>query len=267
MKPPMKTPDTVVLIHGLWVTPSAWKSWVNRLEARGLRVLTPTWPRMDHSVKALRADPSLVAGLGVAEVVHHHAKLIANLDRPPIIIGHSLGGLVTEQLLGRGLGAAGVAINPGPSKGVYRVPLDQLRAVMPVMRNPLNYSKSVSLTPKQFHFGFAGTLSFKDAQEVWEAEHVPAPGRPVFQLALGNFVPRAANTVDYRKADRPALLMVASSADRMAPPSVVQENVRRYKSGVVDYREYAGRSHFTVGEPGWETVLDESLEWAIAHSK
>jgi pimeloyl-ACP methyl ester carboxylesterase len=263
----MTTPDTVVLLHGLWMTPLSWRDWVARIEERGLRALTPTPPQMDHSIEELRADPSLVAGMGIAEIADYYAEFIAALPSAPIVMGHSLGGLMTQQMLGRGLGADGVAIHSGQAKGVFRLPPQQLRAALPVLRNPLNYRKGVPLTAKQFHFAFAGALTIEDSTKAWETFHVPAPGRPIFQAALGNFAPHAATAVDYRKVDRAPLLMVTGSADRIVPASVVRENVSRYKTGVVEYREYPGRSHFTVGEPGWHKVLDESLEWALAHSE
>jgi pimeloyl-ACP methyl ester carboxylesterase len=258
--------DTVVLIHGLWMTPLSWRAWATRLQERGFRVLTPTWPRMNHTIDELRADPSLVGGLGIAEIADHHAELIAGLDRPPIVMGHSLGGLLTQQMLDRGLGAAGVAIHPGQARGVYGIPLSQLRAALPVLRNPFNYAKAVALTAKQFHLAFAGALSAEESLKAWETFHVPAPARPVFQAALANVTAHAATKVNYHKPDRAPLLMIAGGADRIVPPSVVRENVRRYRTGTVEYREFPGRSHFTAGEPGWEDVLDQALEWAIINS-
>ncbi|GAA3601200.1 alpha/beta fold hydrolase [Kineosporia mesophila] len=261
----MTGPDTVVLLHGLWMTPLSWRDWVTRLEGRGYRVLTPSWPRMDRSIDELRADPSLVAGLGIAEIADHHARFIEALDRPPILMGHSLGGLLTQQMLDRGLGAAGVAIHPGQPRGVYGIPLNQVRAALPVLRNPLNRSRGVALTPAQFHFGFAGALSEQNSLKAWETFHVPAPGLPVFQAALANVTPHASTRVDFRKPDRAPLLLVAGGADRIVPSSVVRETHRRYRTGTVEYREFPGRSHFTAGEPGWEDVLDQSLEWVLAH--
>ncbi|NLU73897.1 alpha/beta hydrolase [Streptomyces sp. HNM0575] len=259
-------PDTVVLIHGLWMTPLSWHDWVSYLEDRGYRVIAPTWPRMDRPIEELRAHPSLVGGLGVTEVTDHHAELISRLDTPPIVMGHSVGGLVTQLLLDRGLGAAGVAIHPGQTKGVFGLPPAQLRAALPAVGNPFNLNRGVPLTPAQFHWGFANALSEEDAREAWSNHHVPAPARPLFQAALANFTPRAATRVDYRKADRAPLLFVAGDADRTVPASVVKENHRRYKSGVTHYMEFPGRSHFTVGEKGWEEVVGRSLEWAVAHS-
>jgi alpha-beta hydrolase superfamily lysophospholipase len=256
--------NTVVLIHGLWMTPLSWQDWAGHLQGRGYRVITPTWPRMDRPIEELRADPSIVGGLGVTEVADHHARIIAELDEPPIIMGHSVGGLVTQLLLDRGLGAAGVAIHPGQTKGVYGLPPVQLRAALPAIGNPLNLNKGIPLTPEQFHFGFANALTAAESRKAWEIFHVPAPARPLFQAALANFTPHAATKVDYRKHDRPPLLFVAGGADRTVPASVVRENHRRYKTGTTHYIEYPGRSHFTVGEPGWQQVADDALDWATS---
>jgi pimeloyl-ACP methyl ester carboxylesterase len=125
----------VVLVHGLWLTPRSWEGWKQRFETRGHRALAPAWPRMHGEVEDLRRDPSALNGLGLTEIVDHYAQIVRDLDRPPVIMGHSLGGLVTELLLDRGLGAAGVAISPAPVKGVLRVPPAMLRAIFPVLGN------------------------------------------------------------------------------------------------------------------------------------
>src|SRR4249919_2313414 len=138
-------PDTVVLIHGLWMTPFSWQGWAERLTAQGFNVVTPTWPRMDHSIDELRADPKLVGGLGLDEIVDAHAKVIEQQPTKPIIIGHSIGGLVTQLLLNRGLGAAGVALHPGQSKGVFILPPKQLKAAFPAIGNPFNLNKGIPL--------------------------------------------------------------------------------------------------------------------------
>jgi pimeloyl-ACP methyl ester carboxylesterase len=140
----------IVLVHGLWLTPLSWEFWKERFEGRGHRVLAPAWPRMEGDPEAIRRDPSPLNGLGVKEITDHYAGIVEGLDRPPIVIGHSFGGLVTEQLLDRGLGAAGVALSPAPVKGVLRLPLAQLRAGFPVLGNPANRKRTVELTPKQF---------------------------------------------------------------------------------------------------------------------
>ncbi|MFG2195866.1 alpha/beta hydrolase [Streptomyces sp. NPDC048639] len=255
-------PGIVVLIHGLWMTPLSWRNWADRLEARGYQVHTPTWPRMNHSIEKLRKDPSLVGGLGIEEITDHHAQFIESLDSNPVIMGHSLGGTVTQLLLDRGIGAAGVAVHPGQTKGVWGLTPAQIKAGRPAIGNPFNLKKGIPLTAEQFHYGFANALDEKDALVAWQTYHVPAPARPLFQLALANYTPGAVGKVDYRKPDRAPLLFIAGSTDRTVPASVVRENHRRYRSGTVELKEYAGRSHFTVGEPGWEGVLDHAIGWA-----
>ena len=124
-------PDTVVLIHGLWMTPRSWEHWIERYGQAGYRVLAPAWPGMEGSVDELRADPTPYAHLGIPEIVDHYASIVENLDSPPIIMGHSFGGAFTEILLDRGYGAAGVAIDPAPVKGVLSLPLSTLRSAFP----------------------------------------------------------------------------------------------------------------------------------------
>jgi pimeloyl-ACP methyl ester carboxylesterase len=154
----------IVLIHGLWLTPRSWEGWKARFEQRGHEVLVPAWPRMEQEVEALRRDPSVLNGLGLAEVLEHYDRIIRGLGTPPMIMGHSTGGLLTELLLDRGLGAAGVCLSPAPVKGVLRLPPALLRTVFPGLRNPANRKKTIPLTPKQFRFSFTNTMNDADAE-------------------------------------------------------------------------------------------------------
>ena len=255
---------SIVLIHGLWLTPRSWEGWKGRFESGGQHVLAPAWPRMQGDVEDIRRDPSPLNGLGVTEIVDHYAEIIRGLDRPPIIIGHSFGGLVTELLLDRGLGAAGVALSPAPVKGVLRLPLAQLRAAFPVLGNPANRKRTVELTPQQFHYAFTNTMSDAESQAAYERYEVPGPGRVLFQAAFANFNPGAVNKVDFHNDDRAPLLIVGNSEDHTVPASVSREAAKRLgrSKAVVDYKEFPGRPHFTAGAPGWEAVADYALEWA-----
>jgi pimeloyl-ACP methyl ester carboxylesterase len=254
----------IVLIHGLWLTPRSWEGWKARFESGGHEVLAPAWPRMRGDVEDIRRDPSPLNGLGVSEITGHYAEIIRGLDRPPIIIGHSFGGLVTELLLDRGLGAAGVALSPAPVKGVLRLPLAQLRAALPVLGNPANRKRTVELTPKQFHYAFTNTMSVDQARAAYDRYQVPGPGRVLFQAAFANFNPSAATKVDFHKDDRPPLLVIGNGADHTVPASVSKEAAERLRKSkaVADYKEFPGRPHFTAGAPGWEDVADYALEWA-----
>ena len=262
------TAPPIVLVHGLWLTPRSWEGWKERFEAWGHEVLAPAWPRMHGEVEDVRRDPSPLNGLGVGEIVDHYDGIVRGLGRPPVIMGHSFGGLVTELLLDRGLGAAGVAISPAPAKGVLRLPPAQLRAAFPVLGNPGNKNRTVELTPKQFHYGFTNTMAEDDAKAAYERYEVPGPGRVIFQAAFANFNPHAATKVDFHKDDRPPLLVIGNDEDHTVPASVSKEAAQRLgkSKAVVDYKEFAGRPHFTAGAPGWEEVADFALDWANRHT-
>jgi len=266
---PTRPAGTIVLIHGLWLTPRGWEHWVDRYSKLGYEVLAPAWPGMEVEVEELRRDPSVMNGLGVVEVADHYESIIRTLPEEPIIIGHSFGGLVTQILLDRGVGSAGVALHPGPIKGVLRLPFSSLKATFPVLSNPLNRNRTVMLTPQQFHFGFANTVSDEESQDLYDRYQVPGPGRPLFQAASANVNPNAATKVNLRNNDRAPLLLVSGSEDNTVPVSLVRETLMRYhrSTAVTEYKNYPGRPHFTMGVTGWEEVADESLEWAVKNRR
>lgn len=259
----------IVLVHGLWLTPRSWEHWKGRFEERGHEVLAPAWPRMESEVEAIRRDPSVLNGLGVTEIVDHYDRIIRGLGTPPVIMGHSFGGLVTELLLDRDLGAAGVAISPAQVKGVLRLPPAQLHVTFPVLRNPANKNKTFGLTRKQFHYAFTNTMmSDEEANAAYERYAVPGPCRVLFQAGFANFNPHAVTKVDFHKDDRPPLLVIGNSEDHTVPASVSRAAAKLLgrSRAIVDYQEYPGRPHFTAGAPGWEAVADYALEWANRHA-
>jgi pimeloyl-ACP methyl ester carboxylesterase len=262
--------DTIVLVHGLWMTPRSWENWVPYYEKKGFRVLAPGYPGFEIEVEALRSNPSIIANLTVPQTVDHLARVIEGLDRPPIIIGHSFGGALTQLLLGRGLGAAGVAINSAPTEGVLVNPPSQIKSLFPILRNPVNHNKAVGFTPEEFHYAFTNTLSESESLKVYERYHIPAPAKWVWAYGVfANLTPGPQETwVDYKKADRAPLLFIAGSADHIMPPSVNRSNAKHYKSSAItEYKEFEGRSHWTCGEPGWEQVAEYALAWATEHSE
>ena len=268
MKTPTDAPNTIVLIHGLWMTPRSWEEWVPYYEQRGYRVLTPGYPGFEVEVEALRANPSIIANLTVPETVDHLASVIDSLERPPIIMGHSFGGTLTQLLLARGLGAAGVAINSAPTEGVYVSPPSQLKSLFPILKNPLNHAKAVGFTPEEFRYAFTNTLSEEESQKVYDRYHIPAPAKWVWAYGVfANITPGPQETyVDYKNPNRAPLLFIGGGADRIMPPSVNKSNAKHYTDATVtEYHEFAGRSHWTCGEPGWEAVADYALDWATKH--
>jgi pimeloyl-ACP methyl ester carboxylesterase len=256
-------PDTIVLVHGLWMTAGSWAGWVARYEAAGYAVLTPTYPGMDRPIAELRADPSPIAALSIPRILTHLAAVIRGLDRPPIIMGHSFGGAFTQVLLDRGLGAAGVAINSAPVAGFDLLPPSTLRGSWPVLRNPANVRRAVPMSPAEFHYAFATTMTREASDAVHAEHHVPASGRVFLQGALGGFRPRAPTRIDHRNPDRAPLLLIAGGADTIVPASLNRANLKRHQrsAAITGYREFPGRDHYTVGAPGWEDVADHALAW------
>jgi pimeloyl-ACP methyl ester carboxylesterase len=257
-------PDTIILIHGLWMNARSWEGWVARYEARGLRVLAPSWPGMDGDVEALRADTSAFDDLGVAEIVDSYASVVEGLDAPPIIMGHSFGGAFTQILLDRGLGAAGVAIDPAPLKGMHLLPLSTLKSGNPVLHNPANRHRAVPLTPKEFHYAFTNTLDDEASLEVYERYAVPGPGRVLFEGALANLSPHSPVAVDFHSDDRAPLLLIAGGEDHVSPAALTRRNAKKYDGeAVTELKVFEDRSHYILGQEGWEEVADYALDWAL----
>jgi pimeloyl-ACP methyl ester carboxylesterase len=228
-------------------------------------VLAPAYPGFEVEVEALNEDPSPIEALTIPEVVEHLENIVGELENPPIIMGHSAGGLFTQILLDHGYGAAGVAIDSAPAEGVRVTPVSQIRVFFPILKNPANRHRAVGFTPEQFHYAFANTLSREDSDEVYERYHIPAPGSFVWAGPLANFTPGHQDVyVNFRNEDRAPLLFIAGGEDNLMPPAVNQSNAKHYRhtNSVTDYKEFPGRSHYTVGQDGWEEVADYALEWA-----
>jgi pimeloyl-ACP methyl ester carboxylesterase len=224
---------------------------------------------MEGDVETLRRDTSGYERLHAREIVDHYQAVIRGLDRPPIVMGHSFGGAFVQLLLDRGLGAAGVAVDSAPTKGVLQLPLSTIRSALPILRNPFNRNNAVPLTPKQFRYAFGNTLSEEKSLDAFQELAVPGVANVLFAGALANVNPRSPFRVDYGRADRAPLLFVAGGADHIVPASVNRANVEKYSQSpaVVGYHEFPGRSHFTVGEDGWEQVADFALDWAVENQR
>lgn len=264
------SPDTIVLIHGLWMTARSWEHWAKRFEGRGYRVLTPAYPGFEGEVEALRADPSPIERITIPETVESLENLMKGLDRPPILMGHSFGGALVQILLDHGVGAAGVAIDSVPTEGVLTLPLSQIKASFPILNNPANRHRAVGFTPEQFQYAFTNTLSDEESVKVYERYHIPAPGSWVWGGVLANFQPgHQATWVDYGNGDRAPLLFIAGGDDNIMPAAVNRSNFNKYEKSkaVTAYEEFPGRSHYTVGQKGWEEVADYALSWAIENAK
>jgi pimeloyl-ACP methyl ester carboxylesterase len=263
----MASPDTIVLVHGFWVTPRSWEHWIARYEARGYNVIAPAYPGLEVEVDALNADPSPLEALTVPAIIAHLETVIGKLETPPIIMGHSAGGVFTQILLDHGFGAAGVAINSAPTEGVKRVPLSQVKATFPVLKNPANRHRAVGFTHDQWHYAFTNGFSEEESRALYERYHIPASGSIFWGSALANIHPGKDDSwVDYHNDGRAPLLFIAGSDDHLMPPSLQRSNAKHYKSNTItEVKEFEG-PHLLPAWPGWEDVADYALEWAERHA-
>jgi pimeloyl-ACP methyl ester carboxylesterase len=249
----------IVLIHGAWLTPLAWEAFRTRYEGMGYTVATPPWPCEDRPVEELRRapDPSL-AKVTVGAIVNHYDALVRAMPAPPIIIGHSYGGLVAQKLLDRGLGAAGVALDPAPIRGVIPTPR-AVRSALPAFFAPLGWNRVLRMSFRTFSSTFAQTLPEDRRRSAYERYVVPTPGRIYYQGALG-----IGTGIRARNPDRPPLLLVAGEADLTVPPSMVKATFRKQRGALsaTAFKTFPGRSHFLFAEPGWEEVADFAIRWA-----
>jgi pimeloyl-ACP methyl ester carboxylesterase len=260
---------TIVLIHGLWMTPLAWERWVARYQAQGHTVLAPGYPGIADGtagVAALRNDPSPLADIGVREVLDHLTQVIGELPEPPILVGHSFGGTFVQMLLDAGYGSAGVSVDGAAVKGIKALPFSEIRSTFPVLKDPANLHRAVPITAEQFHYAFTNTLTEAESQAAYDRYAVPVPARILFQGGLANFTHNAATTYNFANDDRGPLLFIAGSKDHILPPAVQHENYEKnakHSVAITAYKLFGGRDHFTCGAPAWEEVADFALNWAL----
>jgi pimeloyl-ACP methyl ester carboxylesterase len=258
--------QTVVFIHGGWVTPACWGPFVSYFEARGYRCLAPAWPGKDRSVEAIRADPSDLAGLGISEIVDHYDRIIRALDEPPILVGHSFGGLFVQLLLDRGLGAAGIAIDSAPPKGVFAFEPTSLLSLGRILLIPFGWRKVVRWTYTEFRYAFVHTMPPAEARTIWDTQIVPDSGRPFFEAGF-SFLDRASPArVDFANPDRAPLLFISGEADRAMPPAIVRRMFRAHQASPArtDFVSFPGRTHWLIAQDGWEQIAQACVDWIVS---
>jgi pimeloyl-ACP methyl ester carboxylesterase len=254
---------TIVFIHGLWIHASSWQPWMDFFQQQGYYTLNPGWPGDSATVEACRSNPAPIANRGVTEIADSYAKVIAALSEPPILVGHSFGGLLTQVLLGRGIAAAGIAIDPAPVKGVWQLPLSALRASLPVLGNPFNLKKAISLTFDQFKYGFANAVPGEEAKELYDRWTIPAPARPLFQAATATFA-GSETKVNTANTTRGPLLITGGEKDHIAPPILGKASLKKYNTSVVtEFKLFEGRGHSLIVDHGWKEIAEYSLAWLM----
>ena len=256
----MPTTSTIVFVHGMYLNGRSWAPWLELASARGYVGHAPSWPYRNGDPAALRrtSDPRL-GRLTFGAITRHLKAFIDTLPERPILVGHSIGGLLVQKLLGDGYGAAAVAISSAPPLGVLSADRHFWRANFPHV-NPFAGNRPVVMTKDRFHYTFCNTMTRAASDTAFDEYVVPESRN----------VPRSTLTAQARikfRAPHPPLLMLTGDEDHLTPLSLVSRNARAYaaSSGVVDFEHFAGRSHFICNQDGWETVAGAALDWLDRH--
>lgn len=253
----------VVFIHGLWLHTHCWDGWVKLLRRLGYETLAPGWPSEPEDLHEARLLPEQVAGVGITAITRHYATFISRLDVEPIVIGHSVGGLVAQKLLGDDLAAAAVAIAPAQFRGVWRLPLRQVTALFPALKNPLNVNRAIELTAHNFRYAFGNAVSMEESTELYTQFSIPSPAKPLFEVSLANVLPNSPASVNTGNAERGPLLLIAGGRDNAAPASIVRSQHKHYAKSpaVTNIQEFGDRGHSLIIDSDWREVADAVTAW------
>ena len=251
----------VVFVHGLWLLSSSWQAWRDLFESRGYATLAPGWPDDPDSVEEARRDPEVFAKKMVKQVTEHYLEAIAALQREPAVVGHSFGGLIAQKIAGEAVASSTVSIDNAPFQGVLALPASSLKSASPVLANPANYGRAVSLTLEQFTYGWANKVDADEAKQLYETYHVPASGVPLFQAATANLNPFAETKVDTKNPERGPLLLISGDGDNTVPPAIVESSYKLQSRnlGVTEFASIPNRGHSLIIDSGWREVADEAL--------
>jgi non-heme chloroperoxidase len=254
----------VVFIHGLWLLPSSWAKWVQFFKENGYSALTPDWPDDPETVEQARANPDVFAKKNLKQIADHTAEVIGGLTRKPAVMGHSTGGLLAQLVADRGLSAVTVAIDPGPFRGVLPLPVSTLRVSAPILRNPLNRGRAITLTFDQFKYGWTNAIESEDeAKRLYDEFHVAGAGVALMQMANANLNPWTEAKLDPKNPERGPLLIIDGEKDHTVPWAIANAAYKRQKrnEAVTEIKQMPNRGHSLTIDSGWQDVAQAALDF------
>jgi len=254
----------VVFIHGLWLLPSSWAKWAGFFEDAGYAPLTPDWPDDPETVEQARTNPDVLAKKTLKQIADHTVEVIGQLTKKPAVMGHSTGGLLAQIIAGRGLSAATVAIDPGPFRGVLPLPVSTLKVSAPILKNPLNRSRAVTLTFEQFRYGWTNAIESDDeAKRLYDEYHVAASAAALMQMANANLNPWTEAKVDTKTPDRGPLLIIDGEKDHTVPWAIANATYKKQKrnEALTEIKQIPNRGHSLTIDSGWEEVAQTALDF------
>ena len=257
----------VMFVHGLWLLPVSWSPWRALFEERGYSTLAPGWPDDPETVAEARDHPDVFAHKMVQAVTDHYLEAIAALTRKPGVVGHSFGGLIAQKIAGVGASAVTVAVDPAPGRGVLPLPASALKSGSPILGNPANARRSVTLTFEEFTYGWANALDEAEARQLYDEFHVAASGVPIFQAAAANLNPFSETKVDFKAENRGPILIISGENDHTVPHAISYAAYKKHRKnvGVTEFTELAGRGHSLTIDHGWQEVAETALDFVRAN--
>jgi pimeloyl-ACP methyl ester carboxylesterase len=253
----------VVFIHGLWLLPSSWANWADFFKQAGYAPLTPDWPDDPETVEQARANPDVLAKKTLKQVADHTTDVIDSLDKKPVLMGHSTGGLLAQMLAGQGRSAATVAIDPGVFRGVLPLPRSVLRVVGPLLADPRNRGRALTLTFDQFKYGWANALDEDESKRLYDTYHVAGSGIALAQMADANLNPWTQSKVDTKTPDRGPLLILDGEKDHTVPWAIANAAFKRQERnpGITEIKQMPNRGHALTIDHGWQEVAQTALDF------
>ena len=257
----------VAFVHGLWLLSSSWDRWRTLFENSGYATIAPGWPDDPETVAEARDHPDVFAHKMVQAVTDHYLEAIAALTRKPGVVGHSFGGLIAQKIAGVGASAVTVAVDPAPGRGVLPLPASALKSGSPILGNPANARRSVTLTFEEFTYGWANALNEAEARQLYDEFHVAASGVPIFQAAAANLNPFSETKVDFKAENRGPILIISGENDHTVPHAISYAAYKKHRKnvGVTEFTELAGRGHSLTIDHGWQEVAETALAFVRAN--
>ena len=249
---------TIVFITGAFLGSNCWNEWKSYFENEGYKCIAPAWPYKDRPPEELRNRPphSLVASNTLASVTNHFAIIINSLPEKPILIGHSLGGLIVQLLLQRKLGSAGVAIHSFPPTGINQFRLSFLKAVWEAMVVFSSSKQSYLMSFNKWRYTIANGIDYEQQKELYYQYAIPE-SKKIIREAFS-----CTAKIDFAARHEP-LLITSGSNDKLIPASLNYNNYKQYAdaNSVTEYIEFKRHTHLVFGVPAWKKEAEAILQW------
>ena len=250
-----KVADTIFMIHGMWGGSWYWEKFRSVFEAKGYRCVAVTLPYHDMDPGGI-PDPRL-GTTGLLDYAESLEREIGKLGAKPILMGHSMGGLLAQILGARSLAKALVLLTPASPSGIIALTPSVIKSFWSIMSTWGFWRKPMRQTFSEAVYSMLHLLPEKEQKETY-GKFVYESGRAAFEIGYWLFDSGNASKVDESKVTCP-VLVVAGAEDRITPASVVRRVAGKYRDAT--YKEFENHAHWIMAEPGWQEVAEYIGGW------